>query len=217
VVGGERREPDATGKVRLESGGFAGRRVHPFPRPPDSVPDFGERESMTERAAALKCPKCGRREVDTLASTDSVFRYQRKTLACFHEWIICLERTQADLMAERNHTAETREANVTEKLLCPKGCGKDDFGSTRSRGAHARYCNGTPGAVPTPKREKKPKALFVRSKDRDVKWVETNTGLKVGLLASLADKRIERIAALTAGDPELAEIDRLVDAIEGAK
>jgi transposase-like protein len=157
---------------------------------------------MTERAAALKCPKCGRREVDTLASTDSVFRYQCKTLACFHEWIVCLERTPADLMAERNHTAEQREETMAASFKCSK-C-DTTFDSARSRGQHQRYC--------------KPTKVKLMDGTRD-RVVFSEKGVIAGsitenVLAMLKEKRDERVILLTVGDEQLQEIDSLIERVK---
>lgn len=183
---------------------------------------------MVERAAAVKCPECGEKKIDSLASDETTLRYQCTALKCSHAWSVpriggglsaALERDRERRNEEREATMAASEAG--EKLTCPKGCGKDDFKTTRSRGAHARYCDGT--AKPSRAKSDKPARLKRRESDQNKDGSRANSrrktitseagGITQGILAMLQDKRIERIAVLTAGDEQLQEIDRLVEAL----
>lgn len=115
-----------------------------------------------------------------------------------------------------------KEATMASELVCPKGCGKSDFANTRSRGAHARHCDGTakPSRAKTSKSRNGKQAVkvkLVKATQTIPIWSGTLSkgGITENLVAMLQDKRTQRLAEITAGDATLGEIDRILATLCG--
>jgi len=108
-----------------------------------------------------------------------------------------------------------KEATMAAKLKCEK-CGKPYQRGGKKFDAHVSGCDGTPwkGEEKKPRKAKAAKKAPWQRGKKAMARAEASQGVTASIVAMLQDKRTQRIAELTAGDDQLQEIDRVLEALE---
>lgn len=108
---------------------------------------------MAERErqpATPKCPECGGREIDALASDQQYHRYQCKSAKCLHGWSVPrAPDVRAAIERHRLHNSTETEVTQMGKLKCEKGCGRE-FVHQKRKQNHEENCAGEASARRAP-------------------------------------------------------------------
>jgi len=159
------------------------------------------------------CPDCKGTIVRALISTDTAYRFECANVDCLKNFMIPKEGFGPSPILTAGMQKD-KEANMAAKLgACSKGCGRTKWSGAGPKAMHEKFCTGEAKATRTFKEPKPKKAKTAprgTTKVQALKPGKTGFNFAADVVAMLEDKRTQRIAELTSGDPMLAEIDRLL-------